>query len=42
MRRWLIEIWKAVKEGRHAATDVKEHEQTLEKKEPETRRRDLL
>jgi hypothetical protein len=41
MRRWLIEIWKAVKEGRHAATDVKELEQILEK-EPETRRRDLL
>jgi hypothetical protein len=40
MRRW--QIWEAVKEGRHAATGVKELEQTLEKKEPETRRRDLL
>jgi hypothetical protein len=32
MRRRLIEIWKAVKEGKHAATDVKELEQTLEKR----------
>jgi hypothetical protein len=40
MRWW--QIWKAVKEGRHAATDVKEFEQTLEKKGPETCRRDLL
>jgi hypothetical protein len=40
MRRW--QIWEAVKECRHAATDVKGLEQTLEKKEPETRRRDLL
>jgi hypothetical protein len=39
MRRW--RIWEAVKEGRHAATDVEELEQTR-KKGPETRRRDLL
>jgi len=36
------QTWKAVKEGKHAATGVKELEQTLEKKEPETCRRDLL
>jgi len=30
MRQW--QIWKAVKEGRHAATDVKELEQTLKRR----------